>query len=106
MVSNQDGVGTKSFPQVDFDVAHNKLLEIFSENNIEFDEIFICPHMPEENCSCRKPKIGLVEKFIKTEKIDLKNSIMIGDRDTDEQFAENIGVKFIKMKTNSSFPDL
>ncbi|MFH1536519.1 MAG: imidazoleglycerol-phosphate dehydratase HisB, partial [Patescibacteria group bacterium] len=104
MISNQDGLETKSFPKKDFDKPQNEMLKIFKKNGIEFYKIFICPHFSEQNCNCRKPKTGLVEKFIGQEDIDLKKSIMVGDRKTDKQFADNLSVKFIKMETNQNFP--
>jgi len=103
MISNQDGLGTKSFPKKDFDLVQNKMIEIFEKNEIKFEEIFICPHFPEENCQCRKPKTGLVNNFFKTSDIDMKKSFMYGDRESDREFAENIGIKFIKVETNKPF---
>jgi len=103
MVSNQDGIGSKSFPKKSFDIPQNKFLKTLKENGIVFDEVFICPHLQKENCDCRKPKIGLVKDFLNNNKIDLKNSFMSGDRETDREFAKNIGVKFIKMDLNGSF---
>lgn len=103
MISNQDGLGTPSFPQEDFEKPHNKMLEIFKENGITFDKIFICPHFTKDACACRKPKIGLVEEFFRTTEVDRQNSFMYGDRDTDREFAENIGVRFVKADTNGAF---
>ena len=104
MVSNQNGVGTPAFPRKAFEEPHNALLEIFAREGIVFTEIFVCPHMPEENCACRKPKTGLVDDFLSRVNIDRATSLMIGDRDTDEAFARNIGVRFIRMETNARFP--
>lgn len=103
IISNQDGLGTSSFPQADFDVPQNKMLNIFEENGIKFTRIFICPHLPSKNCGCRKPKTGLVKKFLRDNQIDKNNSFVFGDRSTDKLFAKNIGVKFISMETNSDF---
>lgn len=100
MVTNQDGLGTASFPKDDFAAPHNKMLRIFAENGITFKKIYICPHIPSKNCDCRKPKTGLVEKFLRENRIDKSNSFVCGDRSTDEQFAKNIGIKFIPMQTN------
>ncbi|MGX2968228.1 bifunctional histidinol-phosphatase/imidazoleglycerol-phosphate dehydratase HisB [Ursidibacter sp. B-7004-1] len=96
MVSNQDGLGTNSFPQETFDKPHNAMLEIFRSQGIEFDAILICPHKPEDNCDCRKPKIKLLQKYIDKKLFDPNHSFVIGDRATDVQLAENLGIKALQ----------
>ena len=103
MVSNQNGVGSESFPQQTFEIPHNKMIEIFKDNGIVFDKIFVCPHLPSANCDCRKPKTGLVDDFLAESDIDKNLSIMIGDRETDRTFANNIGVSYVKMDLNGDF---
>lgn len=103
MISNQDGLGTSSFPRADFEIPQNKMLSIFEKNGIKFKKIFICSHLPSENCDCRKPKIGLVKKFLINNKVDKSKSFVCGDRETDSLFAKNIGIKFIPMQTNGNF---
>lgn len=103
MISNQDGLGTKSFPTADFLAPQNEMLKIFSENKIYFEQIFICPHFPEDNCNCRKPKTGLLDEWLKYSDIDLGKSFVCGDRDSDKQLAKNLGLKFIPMITNGNF---
>lgn len=103
MISNQDGLGTPSFPQENFKAPQEKMLKIFRNNGIVLDEIFICPHLSDEACNCRKPKTGLVEKFLRTANIDKTASFVCGDRNSDRQFAKNIGIKFIPMETNGNF---
>lgn len=103
MVSNQNGVGNDRFPQENFAIPHSRMLEIFKANGIEFEKIFICPHLPEVGCDCRKPKLGLVKKFLAANEIDKNNSFMYGDRDTDNEFAKNIGIKFYRALTNGQF---
>lgn len=103
MVTNQNGIGTESFALENFEKPQAKLLKIFKENGIEFDGIFVCPHFKEDNCNCRKPKTGLVDKFFAENDVDLMNSFMCGDRDTDRQFAENLGIKYVPMECNGIF---
>ncbi|ECO5650035.1 histidinol-phosphatase, partial [Campylobacter jejuni] len=64
MVSNQDGLGTPSFPKENFEIAHEKMLDILKSCGIEFQDIFICPHFENENCACRKPKTAMLEEYI------------------------------------------
>lgn len=103
MISNQDGLGTSVFPQINFDAPQNKMLQIFERNGITFSKIFICPHLSQENCNCRKPKTGLIKKFFKDNKIDKSKSFVCGDRTSDKLYAKNIGIQFVRMKTNTNF---
>ncbi|KTC93101.1 bifunctional histidinol-phosphatase/imidazoleglycerol-phosphate dehydratase HisB [Legionella drozanskii] len=95
MVSNQDGLGTDSFPQTSFQNCHDFILDLFSSQGICFSEIFICPHKEQDNCSCRKPKTGLLDTFLMQNKFDRQRSWVIGDRETDRELANNIGVSFL-----------
>lgn len=97
MVSNQDNLGTDKYPYEKYELVQNKLLKLLEGEGIEFDKIFICPHSKDDNCSCRKPKTGLVNEYIRINSLDLSCSFVIGDRDTDIAFAKNIGCKAIKL---------
>ncbi len=93
MVSNQDGLGTSSFPEDTFWPVHNFILQTLEGEGIGFDEILIDRHFPEDNSDTRKPATGLVRKYMDNPEYDIANSYVIGDRETDRQFAENIGCK-------------
>src|SRR5271170_3600356 len=64
MVTNQDGLGTASFPQERFDQAQRFILALFASQGIEFEAVYICPHFKHEQCACRKPKIGMVQEYL------------------------------------------
>ncbi len=93
MVSNQDGLGTDSFPEDTFWPVHNFILQTLESEGITFDDILIDRHFPEDNSDTRKPATGLVRKYMDDPEYDIANSYVIGDRETDRQFAENIGCK-------------
>ena len=104
MVTNQDGLGTASFPQERFDLAHRFILEMFASQGIEFEAICVCPHFKHEACACRKPKTGMVRDFLAAHSIDAGRSFMIGDRDTDMEFAANLGVQGLRIRLDGE-PD-
>ena len=93
MVSNQDGLGTDSFPEDTFWPVHNFILQTLKGEGIEFDNILIDRHFPEDNHPCRKPGTGMLTEYIDNPEYDLANSYVIGDRDTDAQLAANLGCK-------------
>jgi imidazoleglycerol-phosphate dehydratase/histidinol-phosphatase len=98
MVTNQDGLGTAQFPQDRFERAHRFILELFGSQGIEFEAVCICPHYLRENCDCRKPKIGMVREFLAAHAIDTARSYMVGDRDTDMEFAANLGLQGLRIR--------
>ncbi|MGI9273170.1 MAG: bifunctional histidinol-phosphatase/imidazoleglycerol-phosphate dehydratase HisB [Woeseiaceae bacterium] len=93
MVSNQDGLGTESFPEEQFKLPQEYILALFSSQGIQFDEVFICPHTAADGCECRKPRAGLLTNYLAANDIDLAASAVIGDRATDIELAERIGVR-------------
>ncbi len=100
MVTNQDGLGTDSFPENTFWPTHNFLLKSFENEGVVFDEILIDKSFPEDNLPTRKPKTGLLYKYLDAKKYDLKNSFVIGDRMTDMELALNLGSKGIYLFNN------
>jgi imidazoleglycerol-phosphate dehydratase/histidinol-phosphatase len=95
MVTNQDGRGTSSFPEENFQKPHQKMLDILNSEGITFAEIFVDDSFPEANSPNRKPNTGLLTNYLISNLIDLHNSYTIGDRETDIQLAVNLGCKAI-----------
>jgi imidazoleglycerol-phosphate dehydratase/histidinol-phosphatase len=94
MVTNQDGLGTPSFPEDTFWPSHNKMLQILEDEGIKFTEIFIDRTFPEEKAPTRKPGTAMLTRYL-AQGIDLENSYVIGDRLTDVELAKNIGCNAI-----------
>ena len=102
MVTNQDGLGTPALPRDAFDRAHRFTLDLFASQGIDFEAVFICPHFLRDACGCRKPKLGLVEEYLKNHPIDAARSFMVGDRDTDLEFARNIGIEGLRVRVDGT----
>ncbi|HEX2921775.1 MAG TPA: bifunctional histidinol-phosphatase/imidazoleglycerol-phosphate dehydratase HisB [Bacteroidales bacterium] len=101
IVSNQDGLGTDSFPEETFWPVQNKMLEILKGEGVVFSEIFIDRTFPSQNAPTRKPGTAMLTKYL-AKGIDLGNSYVIGDRKTDIELAKNIGCKAIYINTERS----
>ncbi len=97
MVSNQDGLGTPSFPEKDFLPVQEKIIKALQNEGIVFSDILIDRSFPEENAPTRKPRTGLLKKYLSGD-YDLSHSFVIGDRLTDMEFARNIGCKGILLR--------
>ena len=100
MVSNQDGLGTDSYPQQDFEVPQQKLLRLLESQGIHFSAVHIDPHFEHENAPTRKPGIGMVLDYLKSGELDLADSYVIGDRQTDLDMADNMGIGGLRIGAN------
>lgn len=97
MVSNQDGLGTSSFPKADFDLCQDHVLSLFDSQGICFDEVFICPHLADDACDCRKPKTGLLTRFLANNNLDTASCAVIGDRVSDIELAQALGFRAFQL---------
>jgi imidazoleglycerol-phosphate dehydratase/histidinol-phosphatase len=97
MVSNQDGLGSERYPRECFEQVQQFVLDLFASQGITFEAIFICPHFAHDQCDCRKPRIGLVREYLREQSFDREHSAMIGDRETDLEFARAIGVRGLRV---------
>jgi imidazoleglycerol-phosphate dehydratase/histidinol-phosphatase len=96
MASNQDGLGTPANPQSRFDSVQGKIVQVFADEGIVFDDILIDPSLPEEHSPNRKPGTDMFAHYM-TGEYDLENSYVIGDRPTDVELAKNLGCKAIRI---------
>jgi imidazoleglycerol-phosphate dehydratase/histidinol-phosphatase len=99
MVTNQDGLGTASFPEDTFWPTQDFILKAFQNEGVLFDDIFIDRSFPEDNAPTRKPRTGMLTKYIDNPNYDLANSFVLGDRLTDVELAKNLGTKAIFLNT-------
>ncbi|HRG14365.1 MAG TPA: bifunctional histidinol-phosphatase/imidazoleglycerol-phosphate dehydratase HisB [Pseudomonadota bacterium] len=97
MVSNQDGLGTDSFPIADFEPPQHLLLQILESQGIRFSAIHIDPHFEHQNAPTRKPGIGMLIDYLRSGTLDVAHSAVIGDRETDLQLARNLGVRGFRL---------
>ncbi len=96
MVTNQDGLGTEAFPEKDFWEVQNFIVHCFDNEDIHFEKVFIDKSFPEENLPTRKPGTGMLTEYF-SDKYDLPNSFVIGDRITDVKLGKNLGCKCVWM---------
>jgi len=106
IVTNQSGIGRGYYSYDDYIKLTKWIKSQFREQNIEILDIFCCPHTPEDNCNCRKPKIGMIDNLKEEYDIDFKNSWMIGDKSSDIEFAINAGISnTIQVKSGHKFDE-
>ena len=99
IVSNQDGLGTEAYPQETFDGPHNLMLQVFQSQGITFRDVLIDPSFPADNSPNRKPGIGMMVGYLQDRSIDWSRSAMVGDRQTDIDFARNLNIRGFQLAT-------
>ena len=102
MVTNQDGLGTESFPRTAFEGPQEFILEVFRSQGVEFDAVLICPHLDSEGCACRKPRTGLVDRYLRESSIDRSSSAVIGDRASDLELAARLGLRGLAVRRHGT----
>ena len=105
MVTNQSGINRGYFTVETLNAIHEKMNSEIDSAGGHIEEIFFCPHRPDEKCRCRKPNTLLGELAVKKYDIDLSKSYMIGDSEADMQFALNLGCRFFRVTPDNSFAD-
>ena len=99
MVTNQDGLGTDAFPRERFEGPHGLMMQVLESQGVAFDDVLIDSSLPADNAPTRKPGIGLALPFLKDRSIDWARSAMVGDRETDNAFARNLGIRPFQLRT-------
>lgn len=95
VVTNQSGIARGYFTEEQLNKFNNRMKDELSREGVEIDDIYYCPHHPDDKCNCRKPNTGLIERAVKDHDILLSQSIMVGDRDdTDGELARKLGIHF------------
>jgi len=95
IITNQSGIGRGYFSEAQLSAIHERMIDIFRNYDVRVDDIFYCPHHPDDQCSCRKPHTGLFEKAILRHDIDAARSFMIGDKSLDIEAGKKMGTKTI-----------
>jgi imidazoleglycerol-phosphate dehydratase / histidinol-phosphatase len=93
IVSNQEGLGSAEFPRGRFDAVQTFMARLFASQGVEFSAALFCPHAPADACACRKPAVGLVGDYLAGDALDRDRSAVVGDRESDVQFARNLGLR-------------
>jgi histidinol-phosphate phosphatase family protein len=100
VITNQSAINRGLITEKHLNEIHEKIQSFLIQHNAKIDYFYYCPHTPTENCSCRKPKSGLLLKAIDDFSIDVNNSWFIGDRDSDIQAGQSVGCKTLKIQNN------
>ncbi len=105
MITNQSGIGRGYFTEETLKAIHDKMNREIEAAGGHIDAIYYCPHRPDENCACRKPKTLMGERAAKDLGIDLSESFMVGDSEADMGFGQGLGCATIKICAGNTFKD-
>lgn len=106
VITNQSGIGRGYYTQSDFEKLTAWMIEEFAKNRISITHVYHCPHAPKEECSCRKPKTGMIDMAVKEFDIDVSRSYLIGDKVSDIECAKNANIKTsLHVKSGHSFDE-
>jgi len=106
VITNQSGIGRGFFSEQDLASIHQKMRLLLRAYEVELDGIYYCPHRPEEDCVCRKPRPGMIFRAAKEHDVDLSRSWVIGDSDVDQGLATAIGCRFLRVDEAHALPQL
>lgn len=99
IVTNQAGIGKGYYTEEEFHEFNNHLIKILNSNKIKIERTFYCPHITEDNCDCKKPKLKFIKEIIEGWNVDINNSWVIGDHPSDILFGINAGSKTVYLTT-------
>ena len=99
IITNQDGLGTDSFPQADFEICQNFIVDLLESQGLTFASILVCPHFRDDGCECRKPRVGMVLPWLQRTDWNRQAAAVIGDRDTDMELAKNMGIRGLRIRS-------
>ena len=105
MVTNQSGIGRGYFGYSELESVNHELISQIRAGGGRIDDVFFCPHTPEDQCDCRKPKIGMGKWAIEKYNLDPAECWMIGDKDLDMEFGQRLGMKSILVSAEHSFSE-
>ena len=92
IVTNQSGIGRKYYTQKEYDTLTQWMIKALHEKDIDIQDVQYCPHSPQDNCNCRKPRTGMIDNILKKYPVDLQNSWLIGDKQSDIDLALNANI--------------
>lgn len=104
IITNQSGIKRGYYTKEDFHKLNSWMVKEFEKNGVKISEVKFCPHGPDDNCNCRKPKTAMIDEILKKHDIDLENSWLVGDKNSDIKCAKNANIKnTIQVKSGHKF---